>query len=227
MLPVEAQAARLAPIDAGVREGGRHAVVFEAARGVHSLVLQVQLAGLQADVLAHAGGRLAAAFGPSPMVTTCSRRGEGQQLVEPPHAAEAERIVAAGPFCLEKIERAGRPEAVPVVDHVEQAAAHFAGDAHFVDAVGRAARRRDAPLEGNIGHGGDANGWWLLRLHAGGGFIMQATLDTQLGSLCQLGRRCLVLGWGRPRVLLVWAATALAVVLDLTVRTRDFRIGNL
>ena len=35
----------------GVRERGGHAVVFEAARGVHPLVLQEQLPGVEADVL--------------------------------------------------------------------------------------------------------------------------------------------------------------------------------
>ena len=64
VLPVEAQAARLAPTQPGVAEGGRHAVVFEAARGVHPLVLQVQPAGLHAHVAGHAGRTCAAASAP-------------------------------------------------------------------------------------------------------------------------------------------------------------------
>ena len=45
VLPVEAQAARLAPTQPGMAEGRRHAVVLEAARGVHALVLQAEPAG--------------------------------------------------------------------------------------------------------------------------------------------------------------------------------------
>ena len=40
----------------GVTERGRHAVVLEAARGIHPFVLQVQAAGRKADVLGHAVG---------------------------------------------------------------------------------------------------------------------------------------------------------------------------
>ena len=52
VLPVEAQAARLAPTQPGVAEGGRHAVVLEAAGGVQPFVLQVEPARPQADVAA-------------------------------------------------------------------------------------------------------------------------------------------------------------------------------
>ena len=78
----------------GVREGGRHAVVFEAARGVHALVLQEQLARLHADVPGHAVGRVQQRL-PFADRDDLVRRGERQQLAESPDAAEAERLVAA------------------------------------------------------------------------------------------------------------------------------------
>ena len=43
---------------AGMRERGRHAVVFEAAGRIHALVLQIQAAGVHADVLGDGVGAL-------------------------------------------------------------------------------------------------------------------------------------------------------------------------
>ena len=43
---------------AGMREGRRHAVVLEAAAGIHPLVLQEQPAGLHANIGRHAVGLL-------------------------------------------------------------------------------------------------------------------------------------------------------------------------
>ena len=93
----------------GVGEGGRHAVVFEAARGVHALVLQ--------DTAGRAAGRRSwptpsdwcSSVCPSPMVTIFSGGANGKQLAEPPDAAEAERIVAAAPFLFERGERLREP----------------------------------------------------------------------------------------------------------------------
>ncbi len=145
----------------GVREGGRHAVVFEAARGVHALVLQVQVARLECRRTWPTPADGCKSVCPSPIVTTCSTRRKGQQLVEPPHAAERQWVVAAGPFLLEELERVGRRSAVPVVNHVQQAAADVAGQPRLLDGVGCAASRRDAPLKGDVGQRGDANGSWL------------------------------------------------------------------
>ena len=80
---MEAQAAFFAPAEPGVAEGGRHAVVLEAARRVHALVLQVEAIGLHADVAGNAGRgvqqRLPFADGDALL-----HRHERQQFVEPP-----------------------------------------------------------------------------------------------------------------------------------------------
>ena len=76
-----------------------------------------------------------------------------------------QRVVAVRPFALEKFERGGGSQPVPVVDDVEQAAAGVAGDAHLVDAIGGTARRRDALLKGDISRSQDANGWRPLCLN--------------------------------------------------------------
>ncbi len=136
--------------DVGVGEGGGHAVVFEAARGVHALVLQEQAARLEADVAAdavgHHQGRLAFADRDDFVL-----RGEGQQLVEPPHAAATEGFVAARPLLLEPAQRIGRGRAIPVVGDIDQRAALGASGVNFAHGEGGAAGRRQALLVGLIG----------------------------------------------------------------------------
>jgi hypothetical protein len=84
--------------------------------------------------------------------------------VKAPHSAVAERIEAARPFLLEEIERGRRPQAVPIVDYVQQVAAFGAGNMDLLDGEGGRAARRNATLKGNIGEGGDANGRRLQEL---------------------------------------------------------------
>ena len=146
MLPVEAQAARRGADEPGMGEGGRHAVVLEAARGVHALVLQAEPAGGDARVAGHAGR------GPQERLALADRdalfqRRKGQQLVEPPHAAEAVGVAAAGPFPLEGGERLRNRQPRPLVGHVQRAAAALADGAHFLDGVVGAAGRPDALLK--------------------------------------------------------------------------------
>ena len=115
-------------------EGRRHAVVFETARWVHAFVLQEQSAGRDADVSGHAFGRvkesLAFAHGDALL-----KRNKGQQFVEPPHAAEAMRVGAPGPFFFEAVQRFWHRQAIPIVDHVDQIAAFGAVNPNFIDAV--------------------------------------------------------------------------------------------
>ena len=136
----------------GVAEGGRHAVVLEAARGIHSLILQVQPAGRHAGVAGHAFGgvqqRLPFADGDA-----LPQRRKRQQVVKSPHAAETMRIVAMRPFLLEGGQGAGNRQPVPVVQHVQQAAATVAGNPNLVDGVGRTAGGRNTLLVGGSGGG--------------------------------------------------------------------------
>jgi hypothetical protein len=74
-----------------------------------------------------------------------------------PDPAVAQRIEAARPFLLEEIERGRRPQAVPVVDYVQQVAAFGAGDVDLFNGEGGRAAGRNATLKGDIGEGGDAN----------------------------------------------------------------------
>ena len=80
---------------------------------------------------------------------------ERQQVVEPPHAAEAERIVAAGPFRFQGLELAGHRQPSPVVANVQQVATPRARGQGLVNRMRRAAVGRDATL---IGGGGRGNG---------------------------------------------------------------------
>ena len=88
---------------------------------------------------------------PSPIVTTASGRGEGEQLAEPPYAAKIERVAAVAPACLEFAERGGHGNAVPFVIDVQQSAAFGAGDEGFVDGIPLSASRRDTGLKCEAG----------------------------------------------------------------------------
>ena len=153
VLPVEAQSGPFGADRVRVGKGGGHAVVFEAARGVQALVLQKQVAVAYAGVAGHAAGGLQQcltfAHGDDRLAP-----GKRQQFVEPPDAAQRQRLVAARPLAFEERQRLGRLRSVPIVDDVQQAAAGLAGHARFVHAVGGSARGNDATLEGDVSQGG-------------------------------------------------------------------------
>ena len=115
----------------------------------------MQSAGLDAHVAGHSLGGMQQGL-PLADGDGHFRRRERQQLAKPPDAAQAERIVAAGPFLLEEVPGAGRPGIVPIIGHIEQSAALGAGDAHLIDAVRRLAAGGNALLEGDFGLGGHA-----------------------------------------------------------------------
>ena len=154
MLPVEAQAARRAPIMWAWVKAAVMPLSLKLPEGFMPSYCRYMLPGLQADVAADAIGlvqqRLPFADGDDLL-----GGGEGKQLAEPPHAAEAERVVAAAPFLFEGGKRLGNLRRVPVVDHVEQPAALVAAGAHFADVVRRGAAGLDAALVGQIGLGFD------------------------------------------------------------------------
>ena len=144
----------LRPDHPGMCEGGRHAVVFERARRVEALILQMQPAGLHAHepthAVRHGEQRL-----PLADRDHAFARGKRKQLVKPPHARIRERIAAAHPLALKDLERRGRPEPVPVVRHVEQVAARRTARKHLVHGKRGPAGRRNALLKRNVGAGGD------------------------------------------------------------------------
>jgi hypothetical protein len=114
----------------GMGESRGHAVVFEAARRIQALVLQEQPARLDADVRRHAIGLLQQRLALADR-DDLVRRGERQQFMEPPHAAEAERIVPPAPLLLEILQLPRDRQTVPVVLNVQQIPAPGAGDMHF------------------------------------------------------------------------------------------------
>jgi hypothetical protein len=153
VLPVEASGP-LGADGAGMREGGRHAVVLERTRGIHPFVLQVESAGMEADIRGDRVGLLEESL-PFADRYHGIRRGEGQQLMKPVNATEAQRLVAAAPHFLEIAERLWRPGPIPLVYHIQQVAALRAGRANLLRPAGGAAGRADAALVGEVveGHG--------------------------------------------------------------------------
>ena len=100
MLPVEAQAARVAPTSRAWLKAADMPLSLKLPEGFIPSYCRNRRPGVHADVAGHAVGgvqqRLAFADGDALL-----ERGEGQQVVEPPHAAEAVRIAAPRPFLLE------------------------------------------------------------------------------------------------------------------------------
>ncbi len=104
VLPVDGASGPLGADRSAVRERGRHAVVFEAARGVQAFVLQEEPAGVHAGVFPDPGRRLEQRLTFADRDDFVGRR-EWQQLVKPPDSAQGERIPAARPLLLEPGER--------------------------------------------------------------------------------------------------------------------------
>jgi hypothetical protein len=139
VLPVDAQAARLAPTNRAWLKAADIPLSLKLPDGfipsyrrVHPFVLQEQTPGSAADVSGNAFGRLqqrlAFAYGDALFL-----RHKRQQFMEPPYAAETERIGPPRPFLLEFGERLGGRRFIPLVDHIDQVAAFGAIDADFVD----------------------------------------------------------------------------------------------
>ncbi len=150
VLPVDAQAAVLAPTIRACVAAAVMPLSLKLPGGIQPLVLQKQATRVHADVAADAVGRLQNRL-PLADGDDFLGRGERQQLAEPPDAAHVERVAAIGPAGLEVAERRGHGNAVPVVADVEQAATGVAGDADLVDGVVPAAVRGDADLAGKLG----------------------------------------------------------------------------
>ena len=126
---------------------------FETAGGVHSLVLQEQAVRLHAGVFADAVGGpqegLALSDGDAHL-----RRGEGQQLAEPPDAAEVQRIIASRPKTFDLGEGLRRLELVPFVPDIQQVAAPGTSREDLAHIESGGALGRDALLVGGVGiHG--------------------------------------------------------------------------
>ena len=146
-------------------ERGRHAVVFETARGIEAFILKKESTRSDADISSHAFGgsqeRLALTDGHYLVGV-----GERQQFVKTPDAAKTEGILTLRPLGLEKIKRLRRLAPIPIVDHVQQAAAGIAGNPRLFDTIGGGARRRDTLLERDVCLRCGGNGPRLLSFSA-------------------------------------------------------------
>ena len=111
---------------------GRHAVVFEAAGGIESFILQEQVTVIEADVSSDGIGllqnRLPFADGDH-FLFGC----KGKQFPKPPHPAEIERITPIGPAVLKLFERRRHRQTVPIVIHVQQTSAIGAGRQNLIN----------------------------------------------------------------------------------------------
>ena len=84
-------------------------------------------------------------------------RSEGQELVESPNTAQAERFVAPAPLLFELPQGRGNTERVPIVVDIQQGTARVAAGPYFRDVVRGSAAGHDAPLISQVGfsfHGG-------------------------------------------------------------------------
>src|SRR4051794_5137602 len=106
-----------------MRKRRGHPIIFEAARRVHTLILEPEVTGLEADVAGDLVGGLqqglALADGDDHL-----GRGEGEEFPESPDTGEVEGIGAGGPPGLEVLEAAGDGEATPVIDDVDEVGAN-------------------------------------------------------------------------------------------------------
>ena len=131
---------------ASMCERGGHSIVFEAAGGIHALILQPQGTGIEADIFTYLIGTLEEGLtfaDRDDLLGGCER----EQLAEPPDSGEAEGIEAVGPLRLEIGEPAGDRQSIPLVDDVDQIAAKRTGEMSFVEGERRRASRVQALLK--------------------------------------------------------------------------------
>ena len=131
-------------------DGGRHPVVFEAAGRIQTLVLQMEIAGARSDVFTHRVSLLqdGLPLANGDNLVVGSKR---QQLPKPPYAAEIERLMPVRPVAFEFLQRPRYGQAVPIVLHIQQAAAGRACCERFVDGKRLSAIQIEALLIRNGG----------------------------------------------------------------------------
>ena len=112
VLPVEAQAARLAPIMRAWVNAADMPLSLKLPEGFIPSYCRNSRPRSRPTYLPTRGGVLQQRL-PFADGDDLFRRGERQQFVEPPHAAKAQRIVPARPFCFEPIERVRAAAAGP------------------------------------------------------------------------------------------------------------------
>ena len=114
MLPVEAQAAFVAPTSRAWLNAADMPLSLKLPDGFIPSYCRVQPAGRHADVAGHAFRGVQQRL-PFADRDALPQRRERQQFVKSPHAAKTVRIVAMRPFLLERGQRPGTRQPVPVV----------------------------------------------------------------------------------------------------------------
>ena len=131
---------------AGMSKGRRHSIIFEAARGIHPLVLQPKEPGsmptYRPTLSARCSKRLPFADGHDHF-----GRGERKQVTKSPDSREIQGIETINPLGLEIAEPAGNRQAIPIVDDIDQIAAIGTRETRLVDLERRRADGVDALLE--------------------------------------------------------------------------------
>ncbi len=151
-------------------KSGRHTVVFETAGRVEPFVLQEQAPRLHADLFGDLVGLLKDGATFADGGNFFDGR-EWQQLAEAPHAREVgsclDGAARGRPASVERVERLGHGDLVPVVGDVEQVAALGAAEQRLTDVEGFATVGVDAFLIGGFTHAlcvRDGGGFYQCRL---------------------------------------------------------------
>lgn len=142
----------LRPNHPGVSKRGCHSIIFEAAGGIHSLILKHQATGIHSHVLADLVRNLKEGL-PLADRHDLIRGGEREEFSKSPDAREAQGIEPIGPLGFKVGESARNLDAIPVVNDVEQIATFRASKGGLIDRERVPARGIDTPLISQVGLG--------------------------------------------------------------------------
>ena len=146
VLPVEAQAARFAPMDRACVKAADMPLSLKLPGRIHALVLQEQRPGFQPHVGCDRVGLLEQGLSLADGDHVL-RAGEWQQFVKPPDTAKPQRLIALLPPAFQVPQPPRYFYPAPVIRDVQQIPAERTGDMNFANAEGAAAVGGDALLE--------------------------------------------------------------------------------
>ena len=151
VLPVEAQAARLAPIVWACVKAAVMPLSLKLPEGFIPSYCRYSLPALHADVLGDAVGACCSSVCPSPMVTILFGGANGSSSWNRQTPLKQSGSWRRDHLCFEVLRATAGLAAVPVVSDVEQRAARFATGADLADVVRRRAIGHHAALIGEVG----------------------------------------------------------------------------
>jgi hypothetical protein len=134
-----------------------HAIIFEAAGGIHTFILQPQRARIEADIFADLIGTLEEGLTFADGDDLLGGR-EGKEFAKAPYSGEAEGIGAVGPLRLEFGEPAGDRQSIPLVDDIDEVATKRTREMRFAE-VERGRASGVQTLLKRLGCRGSVPGW--------------------------------------------------------------------